>query len=320
MSAVTSKPHLAKTPGILEVSFGRSVDGFPVALVGETAFAMLPVRDGRHFLATGWRIRRPIAEWTRNNFYGHAGDLADEAAFRAHVEENAHHQQQRTALGRREIHFRAHTPWGPSQGATVYADGVTCHSTAAHGGFHLSAKRNRKVHPMLHASGGWYEEDCHWAAVAQAFPELFTDFENACAEKTTRDWYPDAWEAIHGQVLEPGQSSKKDERAFYSRHAEDWIVISAIRSDHHAGFTEVVATPAGKRGPDTKELRYMVPSDEYGITASVSSSMRRVTVSMTVRPASSAGRGRDAKCSPKIVGLSFAAWRRLGARYSDSSM
>lgn len=70
-----------------------------------------------------------------------------------------------------------------------------------------SSRRNDYVGDR-DADGGWYEEDCHWAAVAQAFPELFTDFEIASAEKTIRDWYPDAWEAIHGRVLEPGQSAR----------------------------------------------------------------------------------------------------------------
>jgi hypothetical protein len=265
MNAATALIRNEEAPGNPGASFSQSADGFPVALVGETAFAMLPARDGRHFLATGWRIRRPMTEWTRSDFYGHSGELADEAAFRAHVEENSRHQRQRAALERREIHSSAHTPWGTSQGATVYADGVTCHSTASHGGFHLSAECNRKVHSMLRASGGWYEEDCHWAAVVQAFPELFTDFENACAEKTIRDWYPDAWEAIHDKVLKPGQSSTKDEREFYKRHADDWIVVSAIRSDQETGFTEVVATLGGDRAGARGTRRYLVPSDEYGI-------------------------------------------------------
>ncbi|WP_352901276.1 hypothetical protein [Mesorhizobium sp. M1340] len=221
MTARTSETHVVETSGFPGVTFGRSADGLCVALVGEHGFAMAPARDGRHYLVTGWRIRRPMAEWTRSDFYGHAGELADEAAFRAHVEANALHQHQRAALGRREIHSRAHTPWGTSQGATVYAEGVVAHSTASHGGFHLSAERNRKVQPMLRADGGWYEEDCHWAAVAQAFPELFTDFEKACAETTIRDWYPDAWEAIRERVLEPGQTAKKDERALFEKHTDD---------------------------------------------------------------------------------------------------
>lgn len=265
MTAIIPESHIVETSRLPGFAFGRSADGLLVALVGESAFAMVPGRDGRHFLVTGWRIRRPMAEWARNDFYGHAGELADEAAFRAHVEENARHQQQRAALGRREIHSRAHTPWGPSQGATVYADGVTAHSTAGHGGFHLSAERNRKVHPMLRAKGGFYEEDSHWAAVAQTFPELFTDFENACAQRTLRDWYPDAWEAITGNLLEPGESRKKDERAFHAKHADDWIVVSAITSDHAKEFVEVIATQGGRHGPGTEQRRFLVSSAEYQV-------------------------------------------------------
>lgn len=137
------------------IAFGRTADGILVARVADTAFAMLPARDGRHYLTTGWRIGRPMAEWKRSDFYGHAGELADEAAFRAKVAENAEHQREKRALGRREIGSTANTPWGASQGATVYAEGLVCHSTAGHGGFHLSAERNRKVHSMLRSRGGW---------------------------------------------------------------------------------------------------------------------------------------------------------------------
>jgi hypothetical protein len=34
-------------PANPEVEFGRSSEGFPVACVGDSAFAMLPARDGR---------------------------------------------------------------------------------------------------------------------------------------------------------------------------------------------------------------------------------------------------------------------------------
>jgi hypothetical protein len=111
-----------------------------------------------------------MEQWTRSDFYSHGGELDDEATFRARVHENAEHQRQRAALGRREIRAGANTPWGSSQGATIYANGVVCHSTAGHGGFHLDAAHNAKIHPALRARDGWYEEDCAWAAVAQAFP------------------------------------------------------------------------------------------------------------------------------------------------------
>jgi hypothetical protein len=133
---------------------------------------------------------------------------------------------------------------------------------AGHGGFHLDAAHNAKVHPALREPDGWYEEDCAWAAVAQAFPELFTEYEWRCADRTIRDWYPDAWEAIHGRPLRPGESHKKDRRDSERDHAIRWVVISAIRSDHHPGMTECVDTLGGDRRA-AEQRRYLVPSDEY---------------------------------------------------------
>ena len=265
MSAATTRKRDEKTPGDPGVSFGRSADGLLVALVGEHAFAMVPARDGRHYLVTGWRIPRPMGEWTRSDFYGHSGELADENAFRVKVLEQAEHIQERLALGRREERSSLPTPWGPSQGATVFAEGVICHSTAGHGGFHLSAERNDKVHPFLRDGSGFYEEDEAWAIVAFTFPHLFTSFESRCAERTILDSYPDAWETITGRVLQPGESRKKDERAFRQEHAANWVVVSAIISDHEKGFVECIATLGARRGVGTEERRFLVPADEYDI-------------------------------------------------------
>lgn len=253
------------TPEFPGVLFGRSADGMLVALVGECALAMAPARDGRHYLATGWRIARPMCEWTRDDFYGHGGNLRDDDAFRAKVLEQAEHRQEQAELGRRDIRSPAHTPWGLSQGATVYADGVTFHSTAGHGGFHLSADRNARVYSGLRSAAGFYEEDECWAIVAVTFPDLFTAYERRCAEQTIKDSFPDAWEAISGTVLEPRESWTKDRRAFEAKHANDWIVVSAITSEQHKGFVECLATPGGKRAPGTEERRFLVLSAEYEI-------------------------------------------------------
>ena len=265
MTTALSRIRDEETPGYPGVSFGRTADDLLAALVGEHAFACVPTRDGRHYLVTGWRIRRPMSEWSRDDFYGHSGELADENAFQTKILEQAEHQRETKALARREERSAASTPWGPSQGATVYADGVVFHSTAGHGGFLLSAEYNSKVHPSLCVSGGIYEEDEAWAIVAFTFPHLFTSFEGRCAAKTMKDSFPDAWEAITGTVLQPGESRKKDERAFHAKHADDWIVVSAITSDQQPGFTEVIATPGGKRGQESEERRFLVLSDEYHV-------------------------------------------------------
>jgi hypothetical protein len=265
MTEMLTSDAAAAALGPLQAEFGRSSEGFAVARVGDTAFAMLPGRDGRHYLATGWRVARPLAEWGRSDFYGHSGELADATAFRAKVLEHAEHLREKRALSRNDIDSRVQTPWGVSQGATVYAEGVESHSTAEHGGFSLSAERNERVHPLLRVRDGWYEEDCAWAVVAITFPDLFTGFERRCAERSIKDSWPDAWEAIFDVVLGSGESYEKDRRAFHEAHADDWVVVSAIASGHQTGFVECVATPGGRRGAATEERRFLVPAAEYAV-------------------------------------------------------
>jgi hypothetical protein len=245
--------------------FGQSADGLTVARIGDAAYAMIPKREGGYFLGSGWRLSKPFADWKRSDFFGHGGDIADEVAFRAFVQEQAEHQAEKAALGRMEFRAHASTPWGPSQGAVRYGEGVVFHSTSGHGGFHLSAERNAKVHPLLRHGGGWYEEDAAWAAVATAWPDLFTGLEQRQADETLRHSWPDAWEAIHGRVLHLGESRFRDAEAFARAHAQDWVVISAIYSDHHPGFTEVVATRGGRRDQQAEERRFLVPSAEYKV-------------------------------------------------------
>ncbi|NBZ89237.1 DUF7007 domain-containing protein [Stagnihabitans tardus] len=245
--------------------FGQSSDGLTVARLGDAAFAMIPKRHGGFFLGSGWRLSKPLADWTRSDFYGHGGDVADETAFRALVQEQAEQQAEVATLARRETRSSASTPWGPSQGATHYGEGVVFHTTSGHVGFHLSPERNAKVHLHSCSLAGFYEEDAAWAAVATAWPEIFTTLERKQAEKTLRHSRPDAWEAIHGRALLPGESRTRDAECFAQDHAKDWVVISAIYSDPHPGFTEVVATLGGQCDPSAQERRFLVPSKEYKV-------------------------------------------------------
>lgn len=242
--------------------FGTSAEGFPVARISDIVLALLPTRDGSFFLASPWRISKPLAELRRDHFYGHDGRVDDEAGFRDRVNETCSHMNELSAFSRLQSQVTASTPWGCSQFATIYADGVIKHSTAGHGGFHLSSDRNGQVDPMVRTEGGWYEEDAEWAHVAATFPALFTAYERRCADETIRNSWPAFWEKIHGRLLRPGESVSKDRAEFERRHAEDWVVISAIQSRDHAGMTEVVATMGGQRGR-VAERRFLVPQSEY---------------------------------------------------------
>ncbi len=179
--------------------YGTSADGHLAARIDEIAYIAIPCVAGFR-LVSGWGLRRPIGEWTQADVYGSEGTVPDEAGFRAHAEDIALHLTQREALKRKEVRLRVSTPWGISQGATVYAEGVVYHSTASHGGFKLDRARNAALHPALRIKGGWYEEDGDWARVAVGYPDLFTDREQASADRMLREWEPDAWEAVHGRT------------------------------------------------------------------------------------------------------------------------
>lgn len=245
------------------VEFGQSAEGFPVARIGDLVLAMVPLAAGGAYLASACFVSRPLVELRRADFYGHDGRIAHEDEFRQCVHETAEHRRELHALGRVQTRMAATTPWGVSQLATIYGPGVVAHSTAAHGGIHLSADRNRQIDAALRKESPWYEEDSEWAIVAQTFPDLFTSYERKCADDTIRHSWPETWERIHGRNLAAGESRSRDRRAFEEAHADDWVVISAIYSGQHAGMTEVVATKGGLRGAGA-ERRFLVPSEEYG--------------------------------------------------------
>jgi hypothetical protein len=263
MTAALPSNMATPTPDLSGVEFAISADGLAVARIGDLVLAMVTSPSGFAFLASAVAVRRPLQDLTRADFIGHDGRLTDEAEFRARVAETAGHKRHLASLNRVQNRISASTPWGGSQMAVIYAEGVVAHMTAGHGGFHLSADRNARVHPLLRKDTPWYEEDCEWAIVAISFPDLFTGYERSTAEKTFRNTWPDAWETIRGCSLAEGESWAKDRRAFDQRHGADFIVTSAIRSDHHADLTEVVAKVGGGRIRDGEERRFLVASEEY---------------------------------------------------------
>lgn len=253
----------ASNPAVDLVEFGTSADGFPVARIGDILLGLISNGTGDFFLASAWRFTKPLAEARRHHFYRHDGRVADEAAFRLRAIETAEHMSELAALARVQTRITASTPWGGSQIATIYVEGIVSHSTSGHGGFHLSADRNHSVDASVRSLGGWYEEDCEWAIVALTFPDVFTGYERRCCEEIAKHTFPVFWEKLRGRRLDPGESRSKDRSSFDRAHANEWIVISAIASSHHAGMTEVVATMGGKRGHSQVERRFLVPDAEY---------------------------------------------------------
>ena len=79
------------------------------------------------------------------------------------------------------------SPWGQVQHSKEYPQGIAFVETASHGGFYVPAETVAKMPEALRAfvpfahntsdplneCARWYEEDCDWAIVVLAFPELF---------------------------------------------------------------------------------------------------------------------------------------------------
>lgn len=243
--------------------FERTKQGLLAAQVEDLAWLAVPVADGFK-MKNAWRLRTPIADWVRLDFHGADGVVADEVAFRAHVEAIAEHRRQLRALDRRTGSGGVQTPWGAAQHSEIYAEGIAFYSTASHGDFHLDDERNAAMPDCLRNADGWYEEDEQWAKVAFAFPALFTERERSQAEKTLRDWQPDAWEILYGRKLDPSESYTRDRQHFEAVHAHDWIVVAASRSDDHPGQVECAAILGGSRG-NVPVRNFLVPADEYSI-------------------------------------------------------
>lgn len=72
-----------------------------------------------------------------------------------------------------------HTPWGAAQTTKNHGSGIMEYTTPSHGGFYVPAEMRVKMpaalqrHQCFNNLTGWYEEDCDWAIVPLAFPDLF---------------------------------------------------------------------------------------------------------------------------------------------------
>ena len=87
------------------------------------------------------------------------------------------------------------TPWGKVQTQREVTDGITWVSTAGHGGIVLSDARLREMPTKykglnVYGQGRYFEEDCEWALVVDAFQVYFSHEEVQAAKDTIARFYP----------------------------------------------------------------------------------------------------------------------------------
>lgn len=166
------------------------------------------------------------------------------------------------------------TPWGRSQTQKKIAPGIMEYSTAGHGGFAVADTVAMQMPEPLRSIGfrsagrWWFEEDVDWVAVPLAFPQYFDEKTLQAAEKSLKNWNPEAWEAWKGEELSLEESSKKRERKFYENYANDYVVTTAWGSWAKwvpEGMVGVYATIGGTRkNPEYSKGKYfLIPKEDY---------------------------------------------------------
>lgn len=243
-----------------QLALSKTRDGYPAVRVRHLCFALATQRDVPGIFSLYPARRVEMTDLSEYHFDGNASHQAEcsEAGMLAHAQRLEDHYAEVEKLNRRKVPNR-HTPWGMSQDAEEYADGIVSVSTASHGGFLLSQEKNELIHPCWRNEAGAYEEDCCWAIVAFHFPALFTPYEKASVERTLKAWMTDEWETVTGITVSDAESPTRRAAKFREVHRNDWVVRSAVNSRNFPGMVEVTARVEATR----KEAIFLVSSDEY---------------------------------------------------------
>lgn len=255
------------------VTYGTTADGLLAAKVGNIIYCMADRGSG--FYITMRDVTKPvdISTLTRNSFFGHLGSVQNEEEFRSEMEDIATHLEEVKAFSRKNIPSSTSTPWGKSQGASVYVEkGIYLHTTARHGGMKVYAKLNRQIPEPYRNEDGWYEEDCEFSKVIVSLPQYFSQREIRQATETVINFYPDEYEKVTGNKVLPGQSTERDRQIFLQKHGNDLIAISALGFDTETGekMVEVIASVGGVRSRyennqliEVETRTFIVPEEEY---------------------------------------------------------
>lgn len=159
------------------------------------------------------------------------------------------------------------TPWGTADYCYKYARGVIQYATPGHGGFKVAITKALQMPPALAKMGMnwggalWFEEDCQYAAVMLAFPELFNEAQVKQAKASLMRWNHEAYEEFYGVVLSPEESHSKAEAVFQEQNKGKLVGRSARSLE--GGMVKVWARPLGLPYYEEAEKAFLVPATEY---------------------------------------------------------
>lgn len=89
------------------------------------------------------------------------------------------------------------SPWGLIQEEEDAYPEVRRVSTASHGGYQLSEKRQKQIPAFLRTANGWYEEDSEWCRFLCVLPDIPPSI-RVKAKELLKQYYPDLYEFLTG--------------------------------------------------------------------------------------------------------------------------
>lgn len=168
---------------------------------------------------------------------------------------------------------KTYTPWGVADHVVALNPERTVLrvGTPSHGGIGVHASVNIAPHLLRYAINAestspdewrWFEEDCNWALVALALPDLFTPEQRESAEATVRNWCPDAWEAHFGRRPSAEESSRIRELELAERLKNHFRPRTAF-GDWAWNVPKGHVYVLGHRAIDDQTQGFLVPDPEY---------------------------------------------------------
>ncbi len=163
-------------------------------------------------------------------------------------------------------HKPAETPWGPSESEREFAPGIVFHSTASHGGYHLSTERWKdftSIAPFSSWPAPWLEEDCDAHLVYLRWPELATDeqiHDAVCMARAVASWKDNSegrWALLVGWI-----EQRPELLARAQAHAE------AVKQLWSRGSMSTTKKPGiwcvlFRRGDERREVHMDYPAKRY---------------------------------------------------------
>lgn len=232
-------------------------------------------------------LSRPRSSMSNHQLRGESGFGTNSGSFKAHVKSASDATlsapgtdtgapaswgaapQDPAAIGR-EYGWTSHDEHGNEQfQVSEPAEGITRYDFPEHGCFALSPERNAAIPAAMRNEDGIYEEDVESLKVVAYHPDSYPNMVERIGEEQTRqigvdgckNWFPTQYAAATGHEFALGESHEVDRHDWFAKNTENYVAISAVRTDQ-PDTVQVTVAKGGDRENGERVVLF-VPADDY---------------------------------------------------------